>query len=52
MGVPMPASALAYQLYTATSGEGHGRDDYTSVAQFYERGAGVRVRKKTSETGP
>ena len=28
LGVPMPASALAYQLYTATSGEGHGRDDY------------------------
>jgi 3-hydroxyisobutyrate dehydrogenase-like beta-hydroxyacid dehydrogenase len=47
MGVPMPASSLAYQLYTASSGEGHGRDDYTSVAQFYERAAGVTVRKKT-----
>ena len=46
IGVPMPASSLAYQLYTASSGEGHGRDDYTSVAQFYERAAGVRVRKK------
>ena len=46
IGVPMPASALAYQLYTATSGEGHGRDDYTSVAQFYERSAGVQVRKQ------
>ena len=45
LGVPMPASALAYQLYTATSGEGRGRDDYTSVATFYERGAGVHVRK-------
>lgn len=49
IGVPMPASALAYQLYTATSGEGHGRDDYTSVATFYERSAGVLVRKKTPE---
>jgi len=48
MGVPMPASALAYQMYTAASGEGHGRDDYTSVATFYERAAGVRVRKKTT----
>jgi 3-hydroxyisobutyrate dehydrogenase-like beta-hydroxyacid dehydrogenase len=47
MGVPMPASSLAYQLFTASSGEGHGRDDYTSVALFYERAAGVQVRKKT-----
>jgi 3-hydroxyisobutyrate dehydrogenase-like beta-hydroxyacid dehydrogenase len=46
IGVPMPASALAYQMYTATSGEGHGRDDYTSIATFYERAAGVQVRKK------
>jgi 3-hydroxyisobutyrate dehydrogenase-like beta-hydroxyacid dehydrogenase len=47
MGVPMPASSLAYQLYTASSGEGHGREDYSAVAQFYERSAGVHVRKKT-----
>lgn len=47
MGVPMPASSLAYQLFTATSGEGHGRDDYSSIATFYERAAGVTVRKKT-----
>ncbi len=46
MGVAMPASALAYQLYTAASGEGHGRDDYTSVALGYERAAGVTVRKR------
>ncbi len=46
-GVPMPASALAYQLYTASSGEGHGQDDYTSVATFYERAAGVTVRKQS-----
>ncbi len=42
----MPLSALSYQLYTATSSEGHGGDDYTSVATFYERAAGVQVRKK------
>ena len=47
LGVPMPASALAYQLYTATSGEGHGRDDYSSVATFYEHAAGVDVRTKS-----
>lgn len=46
LGVPMPASALAYQLFTASSGEGHGRDDYTAVATFYEHAAGVDVRKK------
>jgi 3-hydroxyisobutyrate dehydrogenase-like beta-hydroxyacid dehydrogenase len=45
LGVPLPASALAYQLYGVASGEGHGRDDYTSVATFYERAAGVQVRK-------
>ncbi len=43
MGVPMPASSLAYQLFTATSGEGHGREDYSSVATFYQRAAGVDV---------
>ena len=48
IGVPMPSSALAYQMYTASSGEGHGRDDYSSVATFYERAAGVEVRKKTT----
>jgi 3-hydroxyisobutyrate dehydrogenase-like beta-hydroxyacid dehydrogenase len=46
MGVPMPASSLAYQLYTATSGEGRGREDYSAVAGFYERSAGIDVRKK------
>ena len=39
LGVPMPSSALAYQLYTAASAEGHGRDDYSSVATFHERSA-------------
>jgi 3-hydroxyisobutyrate dehydrogenase-like beta-hydroxyacid dehydrogenase len=46
MKLPLPASALAYQLYTAASAEGHGGDDYTSVALAYERAAGVQVRKK------
>jgi 3-hydroxyisobutyrate dehydrogenase-like beta-hydroxyacid dehydrogenase len=45
MGVPMPSSSLAYQLYTATSGEGHGREDYSSVATFYQRAAGVDAAK-------
>jgi len=45
MGVPMPATALAYQLFTATSGEGHGKHDYSSVATFYERAAGTNIAK-------
>jgi len=45
MGVPMPATAQAYQLFTASSGEGHGRDDYSSVATFYERAAQVPPTK-------
>jgi len=45
MGVPMPSTAQAYQLFTASSGEGHGRDDYSSVATFYERAAQVPPTK-------
>jgi 3-hydroxyisobutyrate dehydrogenase-like beta-hydroxyacid dehydrogenase len=47
LGVPLPSSALAYQLYTAASGNGHGRDDYSSVATFYQDAAGVDVAEKT-----
>lgn len=43
LGVAMPASGLAYQLYTAVSGDGHGGDDYTSVGTFYERAVGVGI---------
>ncbi len=40
MGFPMPASALAYQLYTARSAEGDGALDYSAIAKWYERTAG------------
>jgi len=40
MGLPMPASGLAYQLYTAASAEGSGALDYSAVAKWYERIAG------------
>lgn len=43
MGVPMFSTALAYQLYTASSALGSGRLDYSAVAEQYERAAGVRV---------
>jgi 3-hydroxyisobutyrate dehydrogenase-like beta-hydroxyacid dehydrogenase len=46
LGVPLPLSALSYQLYTATSGNGHGREDYSAVARFYQEAAGVDAAEK------
>jgi 3-hydroxyisobutyrate dehydrogenase-like beta-hydroxyacid dehydrogenase len=46
LGVPLPLSALSYQLYTATSGNGHGREDYSAVARFYQDAAGVDAAEK------
>jgi 3-hydroxyisobutyrate dehydrogenase-like beta-hydroxyacid dehydrogenase len=43
MKLPLPLSALAYQLYTSASAEGHGSDDYSAVAAGYERSADVDV---------
>lgn len=36
-GFAMPATALAYQLYTARSAEGDGALDYSAIAKSYER---------------
>lgn len=36
MKLPMPLSGLAYQLYTARSGEGDGALDYSAIAKAYE----------------
>jgi 3-hydroxyisobutyrate dehydrogenase-like beta-hydroxyacid dehydrogenase len=36
-GYAMPLTALAYQLYTARSGEGDGALDYSAIAKSYER---------------
>jgi 3-hydroxyisobutyrate dehydrogenase-like beta-hydroxyacid dehydrogenase len=36
----MPLTGLAYQLYTARSGEGDGALDYSAIAKAYERIAG------------
>jgi 3-hydroxyisobutyrate dehydrogenase-like beta-hydroxyacid dehydrogenase len=37
---PMPATALAYQLYTNRSAEGDGALDYSAIVKTYERTAG------------
>lgn len=43
MKLPMPASASAYQVYTAQSAKGDGARDYSAIAKFYERIAGDEV---------
>lgn len=47
---PMPATALAYQLYTSRSAQGDGALDYSAIVKSYERIAGdeagrTRVRQ-------
>jgi 3-hydroxyisobutyrate dehydrogenase-like beta-hydroxyacid dehydrogenase len=37
---PMPATALAYQLYTFRSAQGDGALDYSAIAKSYERNVG------------
>ena len=48
MELALPSSGLAYQLFTAASEAGHGREDYSAVAALYEDLAGVRVVEGTS----
>ena len=43
MGLALPSSGLSYQLFTAASGSGHGREDYSAVSAVYEELAGVSV---------
>jgi len=48
---PMPATALAYQLYTNRTAQGDGALDYSAIAKSYERNVGDeidarRVRQK------
>lgn len=43
MKLPMPATASAYQAYTAQSAKGDGSRDYSAIAKFYERIAGDEV---------
>jgi 3-hydroxyisobutyrate dehydrogenase-like beta-hydroxyacid dehydrogenase len=40
---PMPATALAYQLYTSRSAQGDGALDYSAIAKSYERIVGDEV---------
>ena len=40
MKMPMPATAFAYQMYTAQSAQGDGALDYSAIAKLYEQLAG------------
>jgi 3-hydroxyisobutyrate dehydrogenase-like beta-hydroxyacid dehydrogenase len=40
MKMPMPATAFAYQMYTAQSARGDGALDYSAIAKLYEQLAG------------
>lgn len=40
---PMPATGLAYQLYTTRSAEGDGALDYSAIVKTYERNAGFEA---------
>jgi 3-hydroxyisobutyrate dehydrogenase-like beta-hydroxyacid dehydrogenase len=43
MGVPLAATTLAYEQFSEAGAQGHGSDDYSSVASIYEKQAGVEV---------
>jgi 3-hydroxyisobutyrate dehydrogenase-like beta-hydroxyacid dehydrogenase len=43
LGVPMPLSERAAERYRLASDEGHGAEDYSAVAEPYERAAGAKV---------
>jgi 3-hydroxyisobutyrate dehydrogenase-like beta-hydroxyacid dehydrogenase len=40
---PMPATGLAYQLYTTRSAQGDGALDYSAIVKAYERNAGGKA---------
>ncbi|MBV8491724.1 MAG: NAD(P)-dependent oxidoreductase [Candidatus Eremiobacteraeota bacterium] len=50
---PMPATALAYQLYTHRSAQGDGALDYSAIVKSYERIVGneVNARRIRQESG-
>ncbi len=44
---PMPATGLAYQLYTTRSAKGDGALDYSAIVKSYERNPGDEARADT-----
>ena len=49
---PMPATGLAYQLYTTRSAEGDGALDYSAIVKAYEWNAETKPPRKTFVKSP
>ncbi|NJP05241.1 MAG: NAD(P)-dependent oxidoreductase [Chloroflexaceae bacterium] len=43
LGVPMMMTALAYQLYALSEGEGYAREDYCAVSKIYQDAANITI---------
>ena len=48
MDYPMPATGLAYQLYTTRSAKGNGALDYSAIVKAYERNPGDEAGANTA----
>jgi 3-hydroxyisobutyrate dehydrogenase len=48
LGVPLPVSALAAQLYSAAAAQGHAEEDFVAVLRLFEAWARVEVRATAS----
>ncbi|MGA7356700.1 MAG: NAD-binding protein, partial [Candidatus Cybelea sp.] len=49
---PMPATGLAYQLYTTRSAKGDGALDYSAIVKAYERNSGDQGTPDTASQKP
>ncbi len=47
---PMPATGLAFQLYTASSAQGDGALDYSAIAKSYERNGKQTVADRSGQS--
>ncbi len=46
IGVPIPLTSVVMEIFQAMKVEGKAREDHCGIIQFYEKLAGVKVRKK------
>ena len=52
LGVPMPETALAQQLYLQAMGLGYGREDYSAVSKLVQDAANVTIATGRPRRGP
>lgn len=46
LGVPIPLTSVVMEIFQALKVEGKAKEDHCGIIQFYEKLAGVKVRKK------